>query len=323
MFAFALAEFSVPAAAQQDARNPAVAEALFEEAQRLAKDGDFENACPKFKQSYDADPAGGTLVNLADCYERQGKTALAWSTFREARLVAQREGRKDRVAFCEERLKKLEGTLSRLTITVVSDHSPGQIVTLDGVALGETAWGVALPVDPGKHELRAEAPGKQPFVIAFEVSGSGSTHEVEVPPLANEPSAKQPAQAPANEEPRASGSASGGTNTLGWVVLGGGVVALGVGSYFGLQAISHWDERNALCESGCTEKAKDEGDQAQTSATISTIGFGVGIAAVAVGSYLLLSSGKEKPAASARSRQISLLPALGDRAAGLSLQGDW
>ncbi|HVJ19119.1 MAG TPA: hypothetical protein VM686_27055 [Polyangiaceae bacterium] len=310
-------EFSVPAVAQE-ARNPAVAEALFEEAQQLVKAGDYEKACPKFKQSYEADPAGGTLLNLADCYEREGKTALAWSSFREARVVAQREGRNDRVAFADERLKALEQRLSRLTIVVISDRAPGQTVTLDGVTLGETAWGVALPVDPGRHELRSEAPGRQPFVIAFDVAGPGDKHEVEVPPLASTP-AERTDSAPVAE--KAGGSSS---NTLGWVFLGGGVVAVGAGSYFGLQAISRWDERNDLCAGGCTEDAKEAGDDAQTSATISTVGFGVGLAAIAVGSYLLLTSGKEAaPPASARARRFDLFPALGKDAAGLSLRGDW
>lgn len=314
----ALLEISVPAVAQQ-ARNPAVAEALFEEAQRLVKAGDYAQACPKFKQSYEADPAGGTLLNLADCYEREGKTALAWSSFREARVVALREGRTDRVTFADERLKALEQRLSRLTIVVISDRAPGQTVSLDGVPLGETAWGVALPVDPGRHELRSEAPGKQPFVIAFDVTGPGEAQEVAVPALANASAGTK--TTPAQDSPAA--TESGGSNTLGWVLLGGGVVAIGAGSYFGLQAMSRWDERNELCADGCTQKAKDAGDEAQTNATISTVGFGVGLAAVAVGSYLLLSSGKEAPPASARNHRVDLVPALGKNVAGLSLRGDW
>jgi hypothetical protein len=313
--ALAVLASSLPAFAQ-NARNPAVAEALFEEAQTLVKAGNYDQACPKFKQSYDADPAGGTLVNLADCYERQMRTALAWSTYREARLVAQREGRDDRVAFCDERLKALEGRLSRLTVTVSPERSTGQTVTLDGVPLGEAAWGVALPVDPGTHELRSEIPGKEPFTITFDISGPGVTQEVTIPALTDAPSNKPGATDPGDEQARGRGS-----NTMGWILVGTGAVALGAGTFFGLRAMSRWDERNTLCEGGCNQEAKDRGDEAQTSATVSTIGFGVGLAAIGVGTYLLLSSGGEAPAKSARKRGWQVSPEVGSSAAGLSVRG--
>src|SRR3954470_15040871 len=74
-------------AAEAAGKNPAAAQALYDDAQAAVAAGKFDDACPKFKESYQLDPGGGTLLNLADCYERQGKTALAWTTFKEALVV--------------------------------------------------------------------------------------------------------------------------------------------------------------------------------------------------------------------------------------------
>ena len=72
-------------------KNPVVAQALYDEARQLVAAEKFEQACPKFKASYELDPAGGTLLNLADCYERQGKTAQAWTTFKDALEAARHD----------------------------------------------------------------------------------------------------------------------------------------------------------------------------------------------------------------------------------------
>src|ERR1700730_549602 len=108
-FSAALLACARIASAQAPARNPAAAQALYDEARQLVSAGDFAHACPKFKESYRIDPGGGTLLHLADCYEKQGKTALAWSTFKEALVAAQRDGRADRVEFASTNLGSLEG----------------------------------------------------------------------------------------------------------------------------------------------------------------------------------------------------------------------
>src|SRR5687768_6154338 len=74
----------------------ATAEALFAEGRRLMSSGDFKTACPKFAASQKLDPGLGTSLNLADCYEKSGKTASAWAEFRDAAAAAHRVGSKDR-----------------------------------------------------------------------------------------------------------------------------------------------------------------------------------------------------------------------------------
>src|SRR5580692_2106954 len=132
------------ACAQKSGRNPAAAQALYDEARRLMSDGRYVDACRKFKESYGLDPGAGTLLHLADCYDTEGKTSLAWSTFKEALVAAQRDGRSDRVEYANQHIAALEHRLTRLTVNVsATAHAPGLVVTVDGTPLGDAAWGVA------------------------------------------------------------------------------------------------------------------------------------------------------------------------------------
>jgi hypothetical protein len=154
------ADAATPAAG----RNPAAAQALFEEAQRRVAVGDYEEACPKFKASYALDAAGGTLLNLADCLEKQGRTASAWSHFKDALVQAQRDGRSERVQYAQRHISALEPKLGYLTVQVPAASNVGGLtLQVDGTELVSAAWGTALPVDPGTHLVRAEAPGFEPF----------------------------------------------------------------------------------------------------------------------------------------------------------------
>ena len=95
-------------ASAQAGQNQAAAQALYDEARKLVEAKNFAAACPKFKESYDLDPAGGTLLNLADCYERQGKPALAWTTFKDALVAAERDSNAGRVEFAKTHIAALE-----------------------------------------------------------------------------------------------------------------------------------------------------------------------------------------------------------------------
>jgi hypothetical protein len=325
-FAVAAAAALAPTAtarAQSSGRNPAEAQALYDQARQLVAAGDYANACPKFKESYRIDPGGGTLLNLADCYEKQGKTALAWSTFKEALVVAQRDGRQDRVDFASSHLGTLEGRLARLTVHVTPQaRVTGLSVTVDGATLGDAAWDVAVPIDPGEHVVRAEAPGKAPFSATVRVPPTAAAERIDVPALSDAAAAPEPprrliAPAATNE---AGGSSRG---TVGWIIGGVGLAAIGAGSYFGLRAFSRWSDRNSACTGGCTPAAKAAGDDASQAATISTIGFAAGLVAVGVGAYLVLSASAEGHGRSAgEPRLIVAAGPMGDRA-GFWVRGGW
>src|SRR4029078_12457123 len=74
----------------------AAAQALFDQARQLVSEVKCSEACPKFEESQRLDPGSGTLLNLADCYERQGKLATAWTKFLEAASAGETAGKTDR-----------------------------------------------------------------------------------------------------------------------------------------------------------------------------------------------------------------------------------
>jgi hypothetical protein len=299
------------------------AQALYDEARKLVDAGNLDAACPKFKASYELDPGGGTLLNLADCYEKQGKLALAWSTFKEALVAAQRDGRTERIDFANQHIGKLEGRLAHLSVNLAaSARAPGTIIYVDGAALAEQAWGIAMPVDPGKHVVRAEAPGKQPFETSVETAAGADGEHVEIPAL-KDAAGGTTAVGGEVSEGSASPSKPGSLRTVGWVLEGVGVVGIGVGSFFGLRAMSRWSDRKDNCVGGCNEAAKTAGDEASTAATISTIGFGVGLVSIGVGTYLLLSSSGEKQATESVGSKVQWVPVAGRNGAGLLVRSTW
>ena len=279
---------------------------------------DYANACPKFKASYELDPGGGTLLNLADCYEKEGKPALAWTTFKEALVIAQRDANQSRVEFAKTHLGALDPTLSYVTVNVASPVD-GLTVTVDGTALRPAAWGVAVPVDPGSHVVRAEAPSRKPFEQTLEIPTDGGHREViGVPALEAAAAGGGDGGAPGDEHK--SGFFSG--RNVGWMAAGVGVVGIGVGSYFGLKAFSDWDERNKACKPGCTAAAKSAGESASSAATVSTVAFAVGAGALAVGAVLIFTSGgSDQRAARVPALEASILPSPGG--AVISMRHPW
>lgn len=131
-----------------DARaDRALAEALFDEGRRLAAAGKFAEACPKFERSNAEDPAPGTQLNLASCYEHLGKTASAWATYTAVASAASGA----RATFAQQKADALVPMLAKLTIRA----SSARTVTRDGAVVPAASFGVAIPVDPGAHVVVA------------------------------------------------------------------------------------------------------------------------------------------------------------------------
>jgi len=136
-----------------------------------------------------------------------------------------------------------------------------------------------------------------------------------------------PAVAPAPAEPEPAQptdsvkATSAGPPVLSYVLLGVGVVGIGVGSYLGLQALSSKSDAQGLCpdvggKRTCPASADGTLSSNKRDAILADVGFGVGIAAVAVGGYLLFTGGKPKETAATQLR-----PAAGPHGGGVSLIG--
>lgn len=130
----------------------ATAEALFQAGKGLMDQKKYAEACPKLEASYKLDPAVGTMLNLADCHEKEGKLAKAWGNWGEARDQAKRENDKARMDLAARRQKELEPRVPKLTVKVTGSVE-GLAVYRDELQLESVMIGVPLPVDPGAHVI--------------------------------------------------------------------------------------------------------------------------------------------------------------------------
>jgi len=173
-------EVQTPSAAPM-AQAERAARALFVEGRRLAGGGQFALACEKFEEARTLYSSAGVLANLADCYEKIGRTASAWKAFGEAFVIASRMGRAQDAAAAQRRQELLEPRLGRLTIRA-SHAVDGLTVTLDGSDVPRDNWRTTIPVDSGMHEIRAQAPGYEPWSASVSAS-QGQTVPADVPEL--------------------------------------------------------------------------------------------------------------------------------------------
>jgi hypothetical protein len=186
----------------------ALAEALFEEGKRLMVAERYDEACPRLAESQQAEPAGGTVLLLAVCLERQGKLASAWASFSEALVVARRDRNAQRTSVARQHLAALSPRLTRLVVRVSTELStlPGLVVLRDGVPLPAASWDTALPVDAGAHVIEARSPGQEPVRVEVEARGEGAVVTVLLSPPAAGASLRSPPSA--SSAPGAQGAPS-------------------------------------------------------------------------------------------------------------------
>jgi len=244
----------------------------------------YAEACPKLAESQRLDPATGTLLNLAVCHEKQGKTATAWAEYNDVAAASRMQGNAERQRIAAQRISELEPKLCRLYIVSSSAQNRGLIVRLDGVELGSAALGTAMPVDPGIHDVEVMAQQRKVWAGQVTVSGEGSTGVVVV--AVDEPIL--PSAAPAAVDGTA--RADAGRKRILYVAAATGIAALGVGTYFGLRAKAEWDERNELCTgNSCRAEAVGAADRARALALGADGAFAVALTGLGIAAYLALT----------------------------------
>lgn len=139
------------------------------------------------------------------------------------------------------------------------------------------------------------------------------------PPQSSAKPAPAPAHAP--DAPAESGSA---WRTTGLVVGGLGLVSLGVSGAFALHAGSKDSDADRYCNSNseCDPAGIELGDEANSAATVSTVTFIGGLAALTAGAVLFFAApSRAAPAKTARG--VRAAPSLGPQTAGFVLAGSW
>ncbi len=320
-----------PAIAFADASAAAQAAAREAEGRRLMATRDYAAACAKLAESQSLAPRAGTALDLGTCYEREGKLASAWAAYKSSAAAAVAAHQKPRAVAARKSMTRLEARLSRLTINVADGaRASGLEVRCDDEAIDASDWGTAIPRDGGGHDIQASAPGKKSWRTHVDLKANGQNLAVEVPPLDDDgpsPSrlAKAPAPAPASEGAAEPESGSGDNaahpgqtqRVVGVVVGSAGILGIAAGIIAGINANSANGDLKSACGNGpvCTaDNGPSLHDSATTWATVSTIAFIAGGAAVAAGAVLYITAPHGGSSVS-----VGLAPA--SQGSGLSLIG--
>jgi hypothetical protein len=298
--ALALAVFAIASLAPRtsaadppSAADRTLAQSLFEQGRRLMDTGHYAEACPKLADSQRLDPGGGTLLNLALCYDKLGRLATAYTDYNDALGQAVADHRKDREQFARDRIAALGARLPRIQLDVVNAPTDAT-VELDGTGVPATAWPTAIPVDPGAHTVHATAAGRPSLDVTVVVGesetrpvridlaqviepGPASTGTVVTPVPTPAPAptptpvptpvstVAPPADAPRTELRRPVSF---------WIIGGLGVVALGVSVATGVLAMNAHSDVQSKCNTDrgyCSDPSGvDSASQERTYAWIST-----------------------------------------------------
>lgn len=279
------------------APNVALAQKLYDDAMQLMAEKKYAEACPKLAESNRLDTGMGTRFYLGDCYENLGRLASAWALFTDIADEAKRTKQSGRETVARERAKQLEGRLSRMTLQV-----PASVANVVGVEVRDgdkvikaPLWGQPLPVDSGKHTITVRAPGRRTWEKTV-LLNEGATETVVIGEWAS----------------------TGSGISKGAIALGSvGIAGIVVGSVFGLEARSKWRNDVVLkaCEGGvitrcdlADAKARLEKSGAETDATISTVTFAVGGAALAGAAVLAFWPRGKQPEGSAKTARVQFVP---------------
>jgi tetratricopeptide (TPR) repeat protein len=117
----------------------------------------------------------------------------------------------------------------------------------------------------------------------------GAKREVPVTPVPNGSATTEPAPVPPEET--GNGRIDAATVTAGSIAI----VGLGVGTAFGILALSNKPSNFVTGRDGTYDKLLSKNDDAHTQAIVADIGFGVGIAAALVTAYLYFGRSKHAP----------------------------
>jgi hypothetical protein len=327
---------------------PSVAQEVSEEGRRHFEAGvahlqdpdgaRYAEAFQEFQAAYAASPSWKILGNLGLCamkLERDGEAIAAWEKYLQeggADLDAEERSQ------VERDLNTLKASLSTITVettpsgaTITDERQPptgSPVVNRYGPIDAATKIGIKS----GHHRITAQLAGHDPVVWEFDAApGGDQTHTFEL----------KPTPAPTQGGTGAGGSLSSptvvdegtpGLRIASYVALGVGVVGLGAGTFFALDAKKKADDADDKC-GGSRENCNlvagtSEADEVESlnsdsgsSKTMAIVGFAVGGVGIAAGVAMLVASSGSSGSSAETAKlppKPRLTPWLGYKAAGVS-----
>lgn len=190
---------------------------------------------------------------------------------------------------CTAWLSETESRIPTVVLAAV-DGSGGDLidvrVELDGKPVAESLTGTQLQVDPGPHRFRFTykdaAPVEESVVIQERQRGRNIQARFEDVNAPEPTGAAEPSIDTARKRP--------GPPVAAYVLGGLGIAAIGTGIFFGVSAYGQYNDlKDQNCSPSCP---KSETDAIRQKFLVADIAVGVGVVAVGVATYLLLSRPK-------------------------------
>jgi hypothetical protein len=325
----ACASATLPAWAQDSG----TAEALFKKALQELDAGHLDAACPMLAESFRIDSRPGTLFTLAECEAQADKLASAIAHYSDylqlfSRMPPdQRLRQQGRDAIATEQIAKLAPLVPQLVLVLPANAPEGTIVRRGSVVLQRPSWGIALPVDPGEHVITTQAPGGAVRAMKLTIA-RGETRRVELevapapgpaPAGTTEPRTQQTSIRSRTDEPRRPRESSS-RRTWAYVLGGIGLEGLAVGAVTGVMVLDKKKVIDRECTGNvCTQDGKSAADSAHTLGTVSTVTFGLGLAAIAGAAVLWVTD--KAPERGASSTRLQPMVATDRGGAWLGLRG--
>ncbi len=336
--ASAVTVYSSDAVAQPSVADKETARSLLDRGEQKLAAKDFVGAERDFAAAHELVKVPTTGIRLGKAQEKNGKLLEARDVWLWVARFPQKPG--ESPAFGEARTeaaalaKAIAPRIPALVIQVQAPEGVEPVVEIDGKPVPAAALSLPRKVNPGQRVVAVSAPGFD------RVEGKVSVKEGETRTVSIEMKAKaggaggeatvsgsgdtlpDPPPDDGAARPYDSGADSGGSSAL--MIVGFTVAGLGfaVGSVTGLMSLSAASDAKEHCEgSTCRPVAQDDIDRSESLATVSNIGFGVGLVGLGIGIWQLVSQPSGSAQASRRSTWkvggLRVQPILGLTSAGV------
>jgi hypothetical protein len=315
----------------------AEAEQLFRDAKRLMSEGKYAEACSAFDTSHKLDPVVTTLINRADCREKNGQLATAWSLFLDVDRATRNDAKRASLnKTAKDRAAKLEARLSYMTVSIPTESRiDGLSLTRNGTAFEDAMWNRAIPVDGGDYVIAGRAAGHEEWSTTVHVPDENGRVSVDVPkfkeieklidpatstPVAtsNELAVQRHAGTPSPSSLTGRRKVALGAGAIGLVAAGGGIV-------LGLQATGFESDAYARCrQNPCASEADAAAAnalvvKARQRALFANIGYGVAVGATVAAAVLWFTGAPER----ASGAGVAVAPSVSNDFVGLAAAGSF
>ena len=270
--------------------SPPEASRLFQDGRAAFAQADYERASSFFEQSYQLDPALGTLLNLAVCEEKLGKLRSALAHLEQARDSADAADR--RRPLVEERIAQLDARIPRLTVQRSPAMNDNVAISLDQRELAPAEIGATMRIDPGRHILDCTGPRGERCTNVFSLKeGESAVHVATVTHASIAPGGASSPDATHPNPPTPSVPPPDNRRPLAYATGAFGLAGVVVGLVAGGAVLNQKNIVEAHCDrTGCDRTGYDAAQLGMTLSTIGTISTAVGLSAIGVSGYLLVTA---------------------------------